>query len=111
VHVSLTIIKLTLEKNYIQSRYHFLHSNDGESCASMLINYQIEQGYKSEVDLFLTQTVLQYLCLKNHKTALVVFQVYTEKHPNIQTHSPPYVFPLLNFVWFLLLALRELVSY
>lgn len=75
----------------------------------MLINYHIEQGYNSEIDLFITQTVLQYLCLKNHKTALVVFQVYTEKHPKLMTQSPPYSLPLLNFIWFLLSALKELV--
>ncbi|KAK2187110.1 hypothetical protein NP493_179g04051 [Ridgeia piscesae] len=53
------------EKNYAQSRYHFLHSSDGEGCAAMLIEYQVTAGFQSEIDMFIAQAVLQYLCLKN----------------------------------------------
>lgn len=49
------------EKNYQQSRYHFIHSTDGNGCATMLIEYHIKKGYPSEVDLFIAQTVLQYV--------------------------------------------------
>ncbi|XP_076309076.1 Golgi to ER traffic protein 4 homolog isoform X2 [Tachypleus tridentatus] len=94
-----------LEKNYAQSRYHFTHSSDGDGCASMLIEYHINKGYPSEVDLFITQAVLQFLCLKNKSTASVVFFTFTEKHPSVQ-QGPPYLLPLLNFVWFLLLAVE-----
>ncbi|KAK3090317.1 hypothetical protein FSP39_010901 [Pinctada imbricata] len=93
------------EKNYIQARYHFLHSTDGRSCATMLIEYHTNFGYPSEVDLFIAQAVLQYLCLQNKETARVVFVTYTKEHPDV-TDGPPYVTPLLNFIWFLLLALE-----
>uniref|UniRef100_A0A8C9S9A7 Golgi to ER traffic protein 4 homolog n=1 Tax=Scleropages formosus TaxID=113540 RepID=A0A8C9S9A7_SCLFO len=66
----------------VESRYHFLHS---------------------EVDMFVAQAVLQFLCLKNKNSASVVFTTYTQKHPSIEG-GPPFVQPLLNFIWFLLLA-------
>lgn len=45
----------------------------------------------------------RFLCLKNKNSALVVFTTYTQKHPSIED-GPPFVQPLLNFIWFLLLA-------
>ena len=47
------------EHNYTQARYHYLHSEDGQGCAAMLLEYHTIQGYASEVDLFITQAVLQ----------------------------------------------------
>ncbi|KAK2116526.1 Golgi to ER traffic protein 4 [Saguinus oedipus] len=44
-----------------------------------------------------------FLCLKNKSSASVVFTTYTQKHPSIED-GPPFVEPLLNFIWFLLLA-------
>uniref|UniRef100_A0A8C9KI99 Uncharacterized protein n=1 Tax=Panthera tigris altaica TaxID=74533 RepID=A0A8C9KI99_PANTA len=44
-----------------------------------------------------------FLCLKNKSSASVVFTTYTQKHPSIE-NGPPFVQPLLNFIWFLLLA-------
>ncbi|XP_060601931.1 Golgi to ER traffic protein 4 homolog [Ruditapes philippinarum] len=93
------------EKNYVQARYHYLHSSDGKNLATMLIEYQTSQGYPSEVDLFIAQTVLQFLCLQNKDTAHVVFVTYTKGHPDVKG-GPPYIQPLLNFIWFLLLALE-----
>ncbi|XP_076366387.1 Golgi to ER traffic protein 4 homolog isoform X2 [Tachypleus tridentatus] len=102
-HIALILWK---EKNYAQSRYHFIHSSDGDGCASMLVEYHVNKGYPSEADLFITQAVLQFLCLKNKSTASVVFYSYTEKHPSVH-QGPPYLLPLLNFVWFLLLAVES----
>ncbi|XP_060081085.1 Golgi to ER traffic protein 4 homolog [Ylistrum balloti] len=93
------------EKNYVQARYHFLHSTDGKGCATMLIEYHLMKGYTSEVDMFIAQAVLQYLCLQNKETANDAFQTYTQNHPQVRRGSP-YVHPLLNFIWFLLLALE-----
>lgn len=93
------------ENNYPQARYHYLHSMDGKGCAAMLLEYHVARGYPSEVDLFISQAVLQYLCLKNKTTASDCFKAYTTSHPAIKT-GPPYVLPLLNFVWFLLLAVE-----
>ncbi|XP_046361245.1 Golgi to ER traffic protein 4 homolog [Haliotis rufescens] len=93
------------EKNYAQARYHLIHSTDGKGCAAMLIEYHSSQGYPSEVDLFIAQAVLQYLCLQNKDTAHAVFTAYTTNHPHLEK-GPPFVKPLLNFLWFLLLALE-----
>ncbi|XP_065098710.1 Golgi to ER traffic protein 4 homolog isoform X1 [Paramisgurnus dabryanus] len=99
------LLALTLwkEQNYSESRYHFLHSSDGEGCAQMLVEYSSARGFHGEVDMFVAQAVLQFLCLKNKPSALVVFTTYTQKHPSIEK-GPPFVQPLLNFIWFLLLA-------
>ncbi|KAL4240916.1 Golgi to ER traffic protein 4 [Mactra antiquata] len=93
------------EKNYVQARYHYLHSSDGKNLATMLVEYHTTLGYPSEVDLFIAQTVLQFLCLQNKDTAHVVFVSYTKQHPDVE-EGPPYYRPLLNFIWFLLLALE-----
>ena len=47
------------EQNYSESRYHFLHSSDGEGCAQMLVEYSASRGFRSEVDMFVAQAVLQ----------------------------------------------------
>ncbi|MBV94777.1 Golgi to ER traffic protein 4, partial [Eschrichtius robustus] len=97
------VVDELLEQNYCESRYHFLHSSDGEGCADMLVEYSTARGFRSEVDMFVAQAVLQFLCLKNKSSASVVFTTYTRKHPSIES-GPPFVQPLLNFIWFLLLA-------
>ncbi|XP_024937701.1 Golgi to ER traffic protein 4 homolog [Cephus cinctus] len=89
------------EKNYIMARQHFLHSKDGSGCAAMLVELHEQRGYSSEIDLFIAQAVLQYLCLQNKATAEEAFNSYTSQHPKI-TKGPPYFFPLLNFLFFLL---------
>uniref|UniRef100_A0A8C7IWX8 Golgi to ER traffic protein 4 homolog n=1 Tax=Oncorhynchus kisutch TaxID=8019 RepID=A0A8C7IWX8_ONCKI len=99
----LLAVTLWKEQNYSESRYHFLHSSDGEGCAQMLVEYSAQRGFRSEVDMFVAQAVLQFLCLKNKNSASVVFSTYTQKHPSIEK-DPPFVQPLLNFIWFLLLA-------
>ncbi|KAJ8318901.1 hypothetical protein KUTeg_003992 [Tegillarca granosa] len=94
-----------IEKNYVQARYHLIHSTDGTNCAAMLIEHHVTKGYQSEADLFIAQAVLQYLCLQNKDTAQVVFNTYTKNHPDVED-GPPFYKPLLNFIWFLLLALE-----
>ncbi|KAJ8938766.1 hypothetical protein NQ318_009121 [Aromia moschata] len=95
------------EKNYGQARHHFIHSQDGKSCAKLLIEFQSTQGFRCEADLFIAQAVFQYLCLKNKITAKQTFASYTEQHPRIKRSGPPYLLPLLNFVWFLLRAIES----
>jgi len=70
----------------------------------MLVELHRVRGYANEVDLFIAQAVLQYLCLRNKNTATAAFNTYTTQHPNIKT-GPPYLLPLLNFLWFLLKAI------
>ncbi|RWS12009.1 Golgi to ER traffic protein 4-like protein [Dinothrombium tinctorium] len=141
IHYQFALI-LWREKNFPESRYHFLHSPDtcGEDCALMLIEYHITSGYPSEVDLFIAQFILQLLCIKKvvknrvpieecvesscspstsssnglkiigcksvqHAYANKALQCFTTKHPQIQKKNPPFLLPLLNFLWFLLLAI------
>ncbi|CAG9824731.1 unnamed protein product [Phaedon cochleariae] len=106
LHQSVAVIYWE-EKNYGQARHHFIYSQDGKSCAKLLIEFQRMQGFKGEVDLFIVQAVLQYLCLKNKSTANQTFTSYTEQHPRIRKSGPPYLLPLLNFLWFLLQAIES----
>lgn len=55
------------------------------------------------LEISLLSRACRFLCLKNKTSALVVFTTYTQKHPSIE-RGPPFVQPLLNFLWFLLLA-------
>ncbi|XP_043260353.1 Golgi to ER traffic protein 4 homolog [Colletes gigas] len=89
------------EKNYIMARQHFIYSRDGSGCAAMLVELHEQRGYTNEVDLFIAQAVLQYLCLQNTAAAQEVFNSYTSRHPKINS-GPPYILPLLNFLFFLL---------
>ncbi|XP_071521488.1 Golgi to ER traffic protein 4 homolog [Panulirus ornatus] len=96
------------EKNYGSARFHYLRSEDGGGCADMLVELHLLRGYPSEVDLFLTQAVLQYLCLQKKVAASEVFETYTKKHPNItKQRGPPFILPLLNFLWLLLSTIES----
>lgn len=88
----------------------------------MLVEMHKTRGLKYEVDLFITQAVLQYvfkkkpmknkytclyffyfrgLCMRNISMAQSTFQSYTKLHPAIND-EPPYILPLLNFICYLL---------
>lgn len=95
------------EKNYSQAKHHYIYSKDGKNCAKLLIELQTSQGFRSEIDLFIAQAVLQFLCLNNQITANQTFLSYTAQHPNIKKEGPPYLLPLLNFLWFLLQAIES----
>ena len=71
----------------------------------MLVEFHQAKGFNSEMDLFIAQTVLQYLCLKKSLAAATAFRAYTEQHPKIKC-CPPYPNPLLNFLLFLLLSVQ-----
>lgn len=90
------------EGNLEQARHHFLLSRDGPGCGQMLIELSQRKGYPSEIDLFVAQVVLQQLCLKEIQSASDTFQTYTKYHPKIMRADPPFIMPLLNFVFFLL---------
>ncbi|XP_044252427.1 Golgi to ER traffic protein 4 homolog [Tribolium madens] len=95
------------EKNYFQARHHYIYSKDGQGCAKLLIEFQSTQGFQCEADLFIAQAVFQYLCLSNKITAYQTFTSYTEQHPRIKRSGPPYLLPLLNFIFFLLQAIES----
>lgn len=48
------------EKNYFLARFHFMHSPDGRNCAKMLVELHVARGFSNEIDLFITQAVLQW---------------------------------------------------
>ncbi|RXG61237.1 Golgi to ER traffic protein 4-like protein A [Armadillidium vulgare] len=74
----------------------------------MLVELHLLRGYPSEVDLFLAQAVFQYLCLQKKVEASDAFQTYTAKHPTIKDQrGPPFLLPLLNFLWLLLSAVER----
>ncbi|CAG2172910.1 unnamed protein product [Oppiella nova] len=99
-------VVLWREKNFLESRQHFVHSSDsGVDCALMLVEYQTTLGFPSEVDLFIGQFVLQVLCVRNKSMADQTFHAYTSRHPSINSPNPPFLWPLLNFLSFLLLAI------
>jgi len=99
------------EKQYPESRQHFLHSKDGAGCGQMLVEFHTLKGFPSELDLFIAQTVLQYLCLKKNLMAAAAFHAYTTDHPSLQGEAvkgPPFsTYPLLNFVWLLLISIQN----
>ncbi|XP_042684054.1 Golgi to ER traffic protein 4 homolog isoform X3 [Centrocercus urophasianus] len=78
----LLAITLWKEQNYSESRYHFLHSTDGEGCANMLVEYSSSRGYRSEVDMFVAQAVLQ--------GKLTVFTVLCEQYQPSLKRDPMY---------------------
>lgn len=90
------------EGNLEQARYHFLVSKDGSGCGQMLIELSQSKGFAGETDLFIAQMVLQQLCIMEKTTALETFETYTKYHPKIACTEPPFKFPLLNFIYFLL---------
>ena len=51
-------------------------------------------------------SLLRFLCLRKILTATKCFQTYTKEHPHVEK-GPPFVKPLLNFLWFLLVAVER----
>lgn len=54
-----------LEANFALAQHHYLRSTDGLAFAAMLVEMHKTRGLKYEVDLFITQVVLQYVYLTN----------------------------------------------
>lgn len=120
-------------KDFVNSRYHFLHcanEYNAHDVANLLVEYQTSSANQSEVDLFVTQFVLQYLCLQDpidnpdrnrpwnsrrkdvshprtrqtiKKIADDIFTAYTAKHPSLLLPKGPFpTYPLLNFMNFII---------
>ena len=47
------------EGNYASARENFVHCCEGEKYARFLIEYHVTAGFPGEIDLFVTQAVLQ----------------------------------------------------
>ncbi|XP_030370544.1 Golgi to ER traffic protein 4 homolog [Scaptodrosophila lebanonensis] len=89
------------EGNIESARHHYLLCQDGSLCGRVLIDISQTKGFKSEVDLFLVQAVLQQLCLRERKTAEDTFKEYTRYHEKLLRHEFPFKEPLVNFLYFL----------
>jgi len=94
------------EADYQRARYHFMRSDDMLGLGRMLVEVQVELGYRSEIDLFAVQAVLQLLCLRDQANASRFFTAYTEQHPLLETQVA-FEQPLLNFTRLLLLAIPQ----
>ena len=71
-------------KRYSESRQNFLLSCDGSGCGQMLVEFHTHKGFPTEIDLFIVNTVLQYLVLRKHVVAAWALKAYTENHPSIK---------------------------
>ena len=94
-------------KDFAAARWHFLHADSAEECAAMLVEFSCAKGERSEVDLFLAQSVLHLLVLQKIHQAKLLFERFVSVHPNVEEQQPPFLLPLLNFLWFLLAAAEQ----
>ncbi|KAK6112811.1 hypothetical protein QQG55_49130 [Brugia pahangi] len=94
------------EGNYINARSHFMYSDNPETFALFLTEYQMKYGYTTEKDLFIAQAVMQMLCDQKPKSAFKLLQCYCDIHPDIRSGFP-YPFPLLNFLHFTIICIAN----
>lgn len=116
------------KQDYAEARYHFLHcantSTAGE-IGELLSDYHQKFGNKNEVDIFLAQFVLQFLCMQNltfdsssarslettfssrpplakKKAIELIIHRYKETHQQLLDEPTPSLkYPLFNFLNFI----------
>lgn len=90
-------------KDFTHAAKHYLHAEKPVEFAAMLFEWANE-GYASELDLYLARAVLQLLSLENLRDANKVYEEFVAacKKANKSTDMP-----LINFVRFLLLTLER----
>ncbi len=86
-------------KDYEVAQRHYLRSNDPEGFSAMLCQWG-DEVYPSEKDLLITRAVLMYLCLQNLKDANIIYSLFKNRYPTLDT-------PLFNYTRFLLLTLER----
>ncbi|THD20596.1 Golgi to er traffic protein 4 [Fasciola hepatica] len=96
-----------LEGSFYEARFRFMLSLNGCAVCSFLIALHQRYGLRSEIDLFITQAVLQFLCMRQPSAAILSFYTYTRGHPRLEPGPPFTRFPLLNFIWFFLLVIHS----
>ncbi|CAI4229813.1 unnamed protein product [Auanema sp. JU1783] len=89
-----------------RARTHYLLSEDAEGFSRFLIASLSKFGEPDEHDLFIALAVLQLLCLKRAKTAWTLFTHYIGNSP-VGYGELPCKYPLINFIWLLLLAVPK----
>jgi len=65
-----------LEANFELAQHHYLRSTDGLAFAAMLVEMHKTRGLKYEVDLFITQVVLQYVFKNSIKNRFSYFYFF-----------------------------------
>lgn len=103
--------QLLVEGALPQARSRIMLAGDGYKVGCFLIEMHQRYGLFSEIDLFVAQAVLQFLCVKKTSVAALTFHTYTRHHPRLEA-GPPFIhFPLLNFVWLLMLTIERKHTY
>lgn len=118
-------------KDLASSRYHYLHCAsllNAKDVADLLVSYQAESANNSEVDLFITQFILQFLCLQspidppNQKkttpsapSSRSLVNCCKRRRTEIKSiaeqiflcykKKTKFSYPLLNFIWFMIMIL------
>ena len=111
-------------RHYVLARRHLLLSGDAEAAARFLVEMQRAVGRPDERDMFLAQAVLELLALGRRLAAAHLFAHFLRAHPDLcptpaapaaraasAQPRPPFVSPLLDFLYLLLLAIDRLVLY
>lgn len=98
------------EGSLTHARNRMILSGNGFTVGCFLIELHRRYGGVSEVDLFIVQAVLQFLCMKKESVAALTFFTYTRRHPKLDGGPPFTEFPLLNFVWLLMLSIHRKLS-
>ncbi|VEL14262.1 unnamed protein product [Protopolystoma xenopodis] len=99
--------KLWQEGMFEEARTRIMMAANGYVAGRFLIELHQRCGFRSELDLFIAQAVLQFLCMKKTSVAALTFYTYTRGHPRLEPGPPFTRFPLLNFLWFLMLAIER----
>jgi len=81
--------------DFANAARHFVRADSPTQHAAMLLVW-CKRGLKSERDLFIARTVLQYLCIENLAGANTVMEKF------MAGHGTPIDSPLIHFVQFLL---------
>eukprot|EP00117_Sycon_ciliatum_P048839 scpid74217/ scgid34713/ Golgi to ER traffic protein 4 homolog; Conserved edge-expressed protein; Transmembrane domain recognition complex 35 kDa subunit len=91
-------------KDFAQARWHFLHADNAEEYAAMLVEFSSAADRPDEVDLYIAQSILHLLVLEKISQARLLFERFLAAHPDIKCERPPFSLPLLNFLSLLLNA-------
>lgn len=128
-------IELYMNNDFQNSKYLYLHCASKENTnqvADLLVSYHRQCNVSVEVDLFVTQFILQFLCLQNpidtpnpynsrkkqttNSSSVIpktrsdikciadrILRLYAQRHPLLVEISWPYKsYPLLNFTHFII---------
>lgn len=88
-------------EQYGSSSKHYVRGSEHESFAKMVSKWA-DKGYPNELDLFLTRSVLMYLCLKNEDGARIFYEAFLKLRTKEEKDTP-----LFNYCKFLLKVVHD----